>query len=324
MTDLENKLIAEIQSLNGKFDKLLEVFLSVKGGSTENVSSKTYGDWLVEWFNLYKASKGLKLSYLKKIEYYINNYILKALGDIKLCDLNAVNLQEYINSFTALNTCKKIALIINESLEKAVSLRLIPHNYFSAVDMPKFQKQHYKPLEYVEQNLLLKEIRKEKYIAVFWVLCCTGMRIGELLAIDYNKDIDWFNRTITINKDMDIHTGIINSTPKTLSSKRKIPFLSSLVQYLKILQFENLTYNSVRLYFKRLYTRLKLKGLNLHSFRHTFISLCCMAEMPVKVTQNIVGHASVEMTLNVYSHVLNKGNSPLLGYVNRLKKEVGF
>ena len=121
---------------------------------------------------------------------------------------------------------------------------------------------------------------------------------------------------------MDISTGRINDTPKTESSIRTIPFLASLDSHLKILSGTPLTYNSVRLFFKRKYAKLGFKGLNLHTFRHTFISLCYIAGIPVKVIQTMAGHSDVNLTLNIYTHVLKKGNSKLLDYIKRLKKEL--
>lgn len=321
MTELENKLILEVQTLNAKFDKLLEAFQS--GISCVGVKSqKTFGEWLNEWYDTYKANKGLKPSYLQRIRSYIDKHLLKELGDMRLCDIDGKTLQEYINNCAAANARKKQSLIINECLNKAVALQLIPHNPFVSVDLPKSKSKHYRPFEFDEQVALLKAVTTEKYIAVMWVLCCTGMRIGELLALNFETDVDYRNRTIRVDKDMDILTGTINDTPKTDSSVRSIPFLDTLEPYLKVLEKTKLTYNSVRLFFKRKYEKFGFKGLNLHSFRHTFISLCYIADMPVKRIQTIAGHSDINLTLNIYTHVLKKGSSKFLQYIKRLKKEL--
>lgn len=321
MTELENRLISEVQTLNAKFDKFFEAFF--KGGCASVAGSdKTFGQWLDEWYNAYKVPKGLKPSYLESIRKYIDKHLAKALGDIRLCDLDGAALQGYINGLTAANARKKLSLIINESLNKAVALRLISHNPFAAVDLPKSKSKHYRPLEFDEQVALLKAVTTEKYRAVMWVLCCTGMRIGELLALDFGRDVDYRHREIRVDKDMDILTGVINDTPKTDSSIRSIPFLPALEPYLRALGNVSLTYNGIRLFFKRKYERFGFTGLNLHSFRHTFISLCYIAGMPVKTIQTIAGHSDVNLTLNVYTHVLKKGGSKFLQYIKQLKKEV--
>ncbi len=323
MTELEQNLINEVKELNAKFDRLFEVFAYGGVGLSSSVCvEKTFGEWLIEWFNTYKVPKGLKPSYLERIRCYIEKYLDKDLGSYKLHELDGSVLQEYINGQAAANLRKKLSLIINESLKKAVALRMIDYNPFVAVDLPKSKTKHYRPLEFEEQNALLKEVAREKYKAVFWVLCCTGMRIGELLALDFKKDIDYYRRTIRVDKDVDISTGRINDTPKTESSIRTIPFLASLEPYLKILSGTPLTYNCVRLFFKRKYAKFGFKGLNLHSFRHTFISLCYIAEVPVKMIQTMAGHSDVNLTLNVYTHILKKGNSKFLDYIKRLKKEL--
>lgn len=318
MTELESSLINEVKTLSEKFDRLLE---AVGKGALAASSDKTFGEWLNEWYEAYKAPKGLKPSYLERIREYIDKYLLPKLGDIRLCDLDGAILQEYINGLSAANARKKQSLIINESLNKAVALRLIPHNPFAAVDLPKSKSKHYRPLEYDEQVALLKEVTTEKYKAVMWVLCCTGMRIGELLALNAS-DIDYRNGVIRVDKDMDIQTGTLNDTPKTETSIRTIPFLPSLEPYLKVLSQTPLTYNGIRLYFKRKYAKFGFKGLNLHSFRHTFISLCYAAGISLKKIQAMAGHSDVNLTLNVYTHVLKKGGSKFLQYIKQLKKEV--
>ncbi|MCI8613343.1 MAG: site-specific integrase [Clostridia bacterium] len=325
MTELENKLISEIQSLNTKFDNLLELFRQSGGNmSVMPFSDKTFGEWLIEWYNKYKVPKGLKPSYLKRIRYDIDKYLMRDLGEKRLSDLDGTMLQDYINAIDAANLRKKLSLIINESLNKAVALRLMAYNPFAAVDLPKSKTRHYRPLEFDEQYALLKAVNVEKYTAVLWVLCCTGMRIGELLALDFKKDIDYYGRIIHVRRDIDILTGQLNDTPKTETSIRKIPFLPTLEKYLKVLAVTPLTYNGVRLFFKRKYESLGFEKLNLHSFRHTFISLCYMAGIPEKVIQIMAGHSDINLTLNIYTHVLKRGNSRFFEYIKRLKKEVEF
>jgi integrase len=163
------------------------------------------------------------------------------------------------------------------------------------------------------------------YKAVFWVMVCSGVRVGEFIALDFSKDINYTDGEIFVSKSADIHTGEI-STPKTETSTRHIPFVKPLLPYLRQLkEFQanggKFTYPMISCHFKRLYNRLKLLGYNLHSFRHTFISLCYYVGMREKYIQEYAGHATLEMTMNTYTSILKHGFSPFLDYFKELYKK---
>lgn len=69
-------------------------------------------------------------------------------------------------------------------------------------------------------------------------------------------------------------------------------------------------------------TRLKelrtQRGLTLHSLRHTFVSVLYDLKLDPKRIQLLAGHASVDLTLNIYTHVLNSGTSPINEYLQKL------
>lgn len=156
---------------------------------------------------------------------------------------------------------------------------------------------------------------------MFRFLCCTGLRIGECLALDFKKDIDKESKFITVNKSLDSRSGKID-TPKTKTSIRQVPFLPDLLPLIKTLSKSKFTYNAVRLHFERIYNTLGIKEANIHTFRHTFVSLCYASGMSAKRIQSIVGHAEINTTLNIYTHILKKGTSPIYDYLKRLKNEL--
>lgn len=313
-----NELLCE---LNNKFDKLLEL---LSGGVSfvdkpPAVCNITFGDWLDEWYSTYKKPKGFRQSYLNEIRRYIDNYIKPELGDKLLTEINGILLQNYLNCLNVTSTRRKICLVINESLKKAYALQKISFNPFLSVEVVNNKATHYNALTFEAQNKLIENITLNKYRAYFVVACCTGLRVGEILALDYERDIDYSNRLINVNKSMDIRTGEIYNTPKTKNSIRVVPFGSYLDTYLQVLQKSDYTYNGIKTYFKKLFTKLDLNGYTLYSFRHTFVSLCYVAKIPVKVIQNFVGHSDVMLTLNTYTHVLKAGTSVLYDYIMALK-----
>lgn len=331
MTETERQIIDQVQQLNTKFDRLLEF---VQNGFLLSHPVQTSGlpdaplplrDWLSQWYELYKKPR-LKPSTLRMYQSYIADYLCPALGDIPIEQLDANQIQSYLNTIPYANTRVKVGNLLGSALEKAVKTQKLHYNPYAAIELTIPKAKHYLPLDFHAQSKLLSGEHNELYLHCFWVLCCTGLRAGEFIALDFSKDIDFKNSEILITKATDTTTGI-TGTPKTETSRRTIPFIKQLIPHLRYLcnhqkKNGNITYYMLRQHFKRLYTRLNLPGYNLHTFRHTFVSLCYYAGMRDKQIQQLAGHADINMTLNVYTHVLRAGDSPILHYIKALKKHL--
>ncbi len=155
----------------------------------------------------------------------------------------------------------------------------------------------------------------------------TGMRIGEVCGITY-EDIDFLKHCVSVNKtiyrmvDYSRHdkgvrsSRIIINTPKTRSSQRVIP-LSPVVAkwYKKSLDLyghkswyvasnapKATEPRTMREHYKRLLKACGLRYIKFHGLRHTFASTLILNKTDPKTVAALMGHSSVDMTLNVYSH----------------------
>lgn len=283
-----------------------------------SVPKYTFSQWLEKWLTTYKEPK-LKSGTIRDYKSYIDTYIAPKLGDVALSDIDGLVLQEFINGITAPNIRKKVAFVIKSSLQKAVNLRYILFNPFDSVELPRAQVKHYKPLSFDMQEKILSAC-SDKYRPAFVFLCCTGLRIGEFLALDFDKDVDVRRKVIKVTKTRDKDTGEIIPTPKTKNSIRNVPFTLWLLPCVEELKGYDYTYAGIRNYFSKLYRRLRISGCNLHSLRHTFVSVCNSVGMKAKTAQALVGHSDVNLTLNIYAHYLQKGRSFLSDYLRELKR----
>ncbi len=304
---------------NNEIAAMLRELLSLLKNNKSKTSNEPLDTFLRSWYSDFVRPN---ISDVTSVNYetYLFERITPALGKIPLNELTANHLQHYLVSIKQGNTRKKIRFLLNRALNKAVVLGKIERNPFIATEIPSYHKTHYRALEFSEQNAVLNRIKRRPfYNAVFNVLCCTGLRIGEFLAVDWENDVDYENGFIRINKTRDIHTGIVHNSTKTLAGERDVPILPELYPYIETLKSEPMPpYSAVRSYFRRVYNFLKIDKANQHAMRHTFISLCHVAGVQPKFVQAIVGHRDIEMTLNVYTHVMKKGTSPLLDYVRKL------
>lgn len=310
-------------------DKIDELFALVSSFiarfDTDKESAEPYGEYLLRWYATYKKPYNGKNT-SDYMYYYISERISPALGNVPLNKLSGDKIQIFLNDIKGNNTRKKIAMIINGSLIKAVKLRYIKYNPFDAVELPTYKKKHYRALSLSEQTLIYGYIKNKLYKSVFVVLVCTGMRIGEFLAID--KDcIDRKQRMINVFRSVDIRSDELQNRTKTYSSVRRIPYVENLTSHLnEILRYKarsgDITYSGVRSYFRRLYATLSLKGINLHSFRHTFGCMCYRAGISDKMIQHLMGHAALDVTMNVYVDVLGTGRSEFEKYFEEYKKDL--
>ena len=137
-----------------------------------------------------------------------------------------------------------------------------------------------------------------------FLLCLyQGLRLGEALALTYS-DIDFDKKTIRIEKSIDSLGEL--TTPKTPTSIRTIPLFGRTATLFQSGKNGNLFHYSRKVYqnaMLKLCKSLALDGISIHSLRHTFATRCSEAGLPAKVVQKWLGHSTLEMTLNVYTHV---------------------
>lgn len=305
-------------------EEILQQLLLLLGKTTPK-STVTLREWLQTWYTTYKAPYRKK-STLLQLQTRIEQYILPTLGDIPLSALTGMQLQILLNEITADNMRIKVAGILRDSLTRAVKNHLLLFNPFDSVEIPAHHAIHYRPLEFTEQNALLSDNTDRVKLSVLWILLCTGMRIGEFLALDFIKDISTATSEICVSKSLSTRTGEI-TTPKTVNGIRRIPYTPRLIGHIKRLQAyqesgKRFNYSMIRSYFCRKFARCGINNANLYSFRHTFITLCHLAEIPPKYVQYWAGHSDINLTLNTYTHIMRKGSSPFFEYIKGLKSTI--
>lgn len=148
----------------------------------------------------------------------------------------------------------------------------------------------------------------------------TGVRIGELCALKW-ENINLEKRILTVRNtvqriksvDGETATKLIVSSPKSSSSAREIPLPEFIVPLLSSIKSNNDCYllsgtsnivepRVMQYRFKRILKELHLSDVSFHSLRHLFATNCIEIGVDVKSLSEILGHSSVEITLNRYVH----------------------
>ena len=280
--------------------------------TVKRIKTITLKEWLPEWFNLFKIKK-IKPSTRRNYEHQIYSLIIPALGTYRLKDLSADVLQKFFISIDAGNTRSKVLVLLSAALDKAVILKKLESNPCKAVELPKYKKNKKRAFTYAEQCLILEKANEE-LAQIFFFLCVTGLRIGEFLAL--RKD-DFFFEEHFFKVDKAITEGI-KGEPKTETSNRIVYFTDEIFKYFNINLLGKYNYGALQQAFLRLTKKLTLKNVSLHSTRHTFSSICHSLHLNDKTLQALMGHATLAMTQDTYTHLLKKGESPIRNYLEKL------
>lgn len=302
-------------SVEEKLDTLIDLFTKLVSSLPAAVPVVMFYDWLTEYMTLYKRPVQTDKTYMNNLA-RITHYIKPCIPDKPLKNVTTTELQELLKSHEEHpNAQKKLFILLNGCFRKAIACNKISFNPCGAVVLTKYETQSYPVIQPAAQTQILNAAKSKKYRAFFLFCCCTGMRVSEALSIK-KTDIDFFRNVINISM----------SDTATKKHKRSVPFLPWLIPtsaempdgYL----FQGMTYNSLKLYFKRLFTTLKIDAV-LHSFRHTFISCCYHVGIKEKQIQLWVGHRSITTTMDTYTHIMENENSLILDYLRQLKKACG-
>ena len=224
--------------------------------------------------------------------------------------------------------------VINRIFKYAVLMDVLSSNPFDKVIKPKSRQTQRKG------NFLTKEELKEflklaqtttlsYFFPLVHLMSYTGLRQGEALALKWS-DIDFENKKITVNKTAArIKEKQTLQTPKTKNSKRVISIDPATLSILKSWKKDQIKiyfkngkhfegdknfiftnqrgewvhiHNFIR-YFKRFIADHKLKPITPHGLRHTHASLLFSAGVEPKNISDRLGHSTVQITLDLYTHI---------------------
>jgi integrase len=215
------------------------------------------------------------------------------------------------------------------ALQTAVKWGLVSRNVADAVDPPRFRRIEMQTWDEEEVNQFLEGAKESPYYSLFYTALFTGMRRSEILALRW-QDIDFIYSQIYVNRSLhQLKDGsFIFTQPKSAKSSRTIALTPSTILMLREYQekqeleremlgtsladgdlvFSNvegkpLRPNTITRAWTTLAAKCGLKVIRLHDARHTHASLMLKQGIHPKVVQERLGHSSIQMTIDTYSHV---------------------
>lgn len=298
---------------------------------TINKNEHTFS-WLAsEWFESIKLHT--KASTQNKYHNMLTNYILPEYGNQPFNAITYDFIESHCkflleaggkkgNGLSPKTVSDVLAIIRN------ISKFAIRKGIYVACDASAVQiRQDVKPMRVfsiAEQNQLCNHILENPEPCNIGILVClfTGLRVGEICALRW-EDISYSDQSIyihhtlqriQINQDHGAKTKVVVTTPKSTCSIRKIPLPDEISKILVSNQKSSSGYlltndnykfvepRTMQNKFKKILNDAGIENANFHALRHTFATRCVELGFDVKSLSEILGHATVNITMNRYVH----------------------
>jgi integrase len=264
----------------------------------------------------------------------LDRYIRKSLGHKRLDKLQPLDIQAVYGAMQTRGLSARIVRhahsALHNALKQAVKWGLLPRNPSDSVELPKVPHKERRVLSPREASEFLKAAAMMPHGLIFEFALITGMRPEEYLALQW-ADVDFERHTAQVRRALVRHKKSWSfEEPKTARSRRTIYLPAPLLQKLSAhkrrqaearlklgsawqafdlifcseegtpLTIPNITYR----YFRPILTKAKLPRIRLYDLRHSCATLLLIAEENPKVVSERLGHSTIVLTLDTYSHVL--------------------
>ncbi len=313
-------------------EKLTRAMSDRDGGLLFDAGGLKLWEYMDAW--LLGVSDTVRETTFARYEQISRSHIKPSLGRVKLKNLTPAHVRglhrEKMDAGLSPRTVQYVHVTLNKALKQAVADGLVPRNVAAAVKAPRPVKKEINPLSPAEARAFLEAADGEPLEALFVLAVSTGMRQGEILGLKW-EDVDLdagalrVRRSLAVTKD-----GPVLTAPKSARSRRRIKLTGGAVTALKRhrkdqleermrlaglweehgLVFPNGTGGFMRKHtltrgpFERVLRRARLPRIRFHDLRHTCATILLSRGVHVKLVQELLGHATISITLDTYSHVL--------------------
>lgn len=270
---------------------------------------KTFGEWLTEWFEVYKKPT-LQPNSVRNIEQIIRLHTPEWLKQKPIIQITAFDIDKALSLTPVGRTRVYTRQVWHSAFLKAYRLGFVVRNVMELVEPVRYKKQRGKALTITEQRQLLNQLQGKRIEWIMLFYLHTGVRRCEALTLQW-QDIDHNENLILIRgtKTADSFRHILLTEPikLILEQQRK---QNERDKHYKGRGHLHKAPESIVFPFSAEQVSRAFKAVcpshHLHDLRHTFITRCAECGVNVNVCQQLVGHSTANMTLNVYTHVMDE------------------
>lgn len=308
---------------------ITEISYQVNTNTYIEPSKQTLTEYLNDWLET-AAKPRLSLKTFVGYDNMLRTHIMPTLGHCQISKLTPLDIQRVFNNMQGKGLTRSTEytrIILRNALQQAVKWRILAQNPAQDIELAPRRKKEMSVLTKAQAIKLLEVSKNNKWGLLFELLLVTGLRPSEALGLKWSD--------ITDGK-ISVQRGLIRvkdiwqlKEPKTPRSRRVVPLPVSTYKALRVYRKQQLeqrlaavSYNDMDLifasdngeplhgdyilkrFFHPLLKKAELPKIRLYDLRHTCATLLLAAGTNPKIVSERLGHASITLTLDTYSHVL--------------------
>lgn len=322
--------------------RLAQLLVEAEQGRIGLSGKMTVGEFLARWLQEH-VEPNLSPKSIARYRSLVTHHIVPYIGSVQLDKLRPAHIismnmrlrdacsADGRGKPLASSTRHYIHRVLHRALSHAIRWQLIAVNPTDAVAAPKASYREMQAFDAEQAQAVLQVCEDEGlYWQTFFTFAMTtGLRLGEILGLRW-QDVDFPTGTLAVRQTVQRvpKVGIILKPPKTAGSRRPVSLGAGMLALLRRhrvaqhaarlalgpqwtdhdLVFPNRTGRpleevTVRKAFRRICARAGMPPIRLHDLRHTAATLMLQAGIHPKIVSERLGHSSVNITLNLYSHV---------------------
>lgn len=313
-------------------ERLADLLHQIDTGAFIKPGKIIVAEYLKRWLKDY-AWPNLAPRTAEGYEHIIIHHVIPSLGSMSLTQLKPEHLQKYYaekqSGGLSAQTVRHHHTVLHKALQTALEWGILARNVADVITPPRVQRTDMQTWTEDDITRFLEAAKGTPYYTLFYAALFTGMRRSELLALRW-QDVDFILSQVYVHRSMHCLKGgkIVFRPTKTAKGRRAISLPPSaaialrehyekqkleLAMLGKQLKDNDLVFshidskpllpNTVTHAWIKLVRRSGLKSIRLHDARHTHASIMLKQGIHPKIVQERLGHASIAVTLDTYSHV---------------------
>jgi integrase len=331
----QNKTIGTYRTLKAAEKAERDALVAQERGTLVDPSKVTVGELLADWLKAKVAviSRNSHADY----EIAIRRHINPALGSVIAQQLTPARVQAQYSAWQEVGMSPRMVhrchLVLSQALAQAVRFGILNRNVCGELEKPSIARTKPNVWSPVESAAFLEEAKRDALAPLWFLLALEGMRRGEGLGLRWT-DVNWDRGTVHIVQTVapdkrNRGTAVIQPRTKTSAGARSVKLtaetLMMLTEHKDRQRFQRqaagerwqdhdlivctatgtpVNPNNVTRSYNRLVILSGVPRIRVHDLRHTAATMLLRAGVPPKIVSERLGHATVAITLDTYSHVL--------------------